>query len=388
MEKAELKDVTREGLETFMVDATKIIGENQDKKFHEFEKKLDGNLEKFKNSFEKPMSEQERQDKANEIMGKSVLALANRAKQRDYDKEFIAKTLDAQDETAAADGGYLVPTITTPEILRLTEEFGQGRQYFRNFPMGKSAVVTFPKKLTGATVSRVNESSQIADTKVTLTYSTLTASKVAAIVAMTSELDEDSIVDIGAYVNEQLAEAFAEEEDGQIFAGTGSPHTGAFNASSTYGNKVQVADAASIAYNDLVSCSMGLKSWYLRGAAWYMHRTVAAELMKIKDTANNPILQNAGDPMRTTLLGYPVVLIESAPNASTATAGMPLIILGNLQKAGIFGLKRDYTMKVLTEATVDSINLAEYDLIGIRVTKRDAFTLSMPSALSVIKINE
>lgn len=383
----QLLQITREELGKFTVDLEKTLGEKQNEKFDQFEKKLDKSFSDFQNSFSKPMSDQEKQDKANEIMGKSIFNLANMKKGRKYDKEFIQKALDPQDEGTAADGGYLTPTITAAEILRLQEEYGQGRQYFRNYPMGKAPVIRFPKKLTGATVTRVGENTAIPDTKVTLTYADLTASKVAAIVAITSELDEDAIVDIGAYVNEQLAESFAEEEDGQIWAGTGSPHTGAFNTSSTYGlNSLTVANSASIVYDDLVSCAMGLKSWYLRNAAWYMHRSVAADLMKIKDNNGLPILINAGDPMRATMFGYPVRLIESAPNSSTATSGMPLILLGDMNKAGIFGLKRDYTMTVLTEATVDGVNLAENDLIGIRVTKRDAFTLTQPLAISAIKI--
>jgi HK97 family phage major capsid protein len=383
----QLLQITREELGKFTVDLEKTLGEKQNEKFDQFEKKLDKSFSDFQNSFSKPMSDQEKQDKANEIMGKSIFNLANMKKGRKYDKEFIQKALDPQDEGTAADGGYLTPTITAAEILRLQEEYGQGRRYFRKYPMGKAPVIRFPKKLTGATVTRVGENTAIPDTKVTLTYADLTASKVAAIVAITSELEEDAIVDIGAYVNEQLAESFAEEEDGQIWAGTGSPHTGAFNTSSTYGlNSLTVANSASIVYDDLVSCAMGLKSWYLRNAAWYMHRSVAADLMKIKDNNGLPILINAGDPMRATMFGYPVRLIESAPNSSTATSGMPLILLGDMNKAGIFGLKRDYTMTVLTEATVDGVNLAENDLIGIRVTKRDAFTLTQPLAISAIKI--
>ena len=388
MENPEIIQMTREDLGKFTVDLEKTISEKQTEKFDEFEKKLDGSFDNFKKGFDRPMSDQEKQDKANESMGNVIKNFANKARGKNYDQELVQKTLDPQDETTDADGGYLTPTITAAEILRLTEEFGQGRQYFRNFPMGKAPAITLPTKLTGATVARVSEGAQIADTKVTLTYNTLTASKVAAIVAMTSELDEDSIVDIGAYVNEQLAEAFAEEEDGQLFTGTGSPHTGAFNASSTYGNEIQVTNSAAISYDDLVDCAMGLKQNYLRGGAWYMHRTVAADLMKLKDTNELPILINAGDPMRMTLLGYPVRLIEKAPASTVTTAGMPLIVLGNLQKAGIFGLKKNYTMKILTEATVDTINLAEYDLIGVRVTKRDAFVLSLPGALSVIKVTE
>lgn len=364
--------ITREDLDSFQVKLLADFNEAQDQK-------LDEKLKAFEAKI-KPVAEID----PNEAMGKTLAGLRFGSKSKYSD---FVKTLAPQNETTAADGGTLVPDVTRPEILRLMEEFGVGRSDFRVLPMGISKVVKIPRKLTGATVTRTSENTAIADTKVTLDYVTLTASKVAAIVAMSSELDEDSIVDMGQYVNELLAESFTEEEDGQFYAGTGSPHTGLFNTSSTYGKEVQVASASDITYKNLVDVVYGIKSNYLNGAVWRMHRTVYAEICNIKDLNNNPIVVNPAEPTKASMFGYPIRLIESAPNADTVTAGMPLVVLG-AGKHSIIGSKRDLTVKILTEATVDSVNLAENDLVGIRVTKRDAFTVALPSAYSVIKISE
>jgi HK97 family phage major capsid protein len=260
--------------------------------------------------------------------------------------------------------------------------------------MGKAPVLTLPGKLTGATVTRVNENAEITDTKVTLTTYTLTASKVAAIVAFTRELMEDNIVDMGAYVNELLAESFAEEEDGQFFTGTGSPHTGLFNTGSAYAlnddagvDELQVTNADSITYQDLVKCAFNIKQNYLNGAEWKMHRTVYAKLLNIMDGNDRPIISNPGEN-RSSMFGYPIRLIEKAPAATVTTAGMPLIILGNTNRNSFMGIKRELEATVLTEATVDSVNLAAYDLVGIRMTKRDAFAAGITGAYSVIKVAE
>ena len=117
-----------------------------------------------------------------------------------------------------------------------------------------------------------------------------------------------------------------------------------------------------------------------------MHRTVAGLLEKMKDKQDRPLLSiTPGDPLRPSLFGYPVRLIETAPSAPGA--GVPFIVLGNAMHC-IIGNKKDMTMKVLEEATVDGVNLAENDLVGLRVTKRDAFVVGIPDAFSVIKINE
>lgn len=364
MDAPQVLQVTREDLQKH----TEEIVVNLETKFDEKLKSFDSKFDEFK----KQIMPAEKPD-PNLIMGKTLYQLAR------------TKTLDPQDETAAADGGYLVPNVTAAEILRLMEDYGQARQFMRLFPMGQAKTVKLPKKLTGVTVSRVGENAVIPDTKATLSELTLTASKAACIVAMSSELDEDSIVDFGAYINELVAEAFGTEEDSQYFAGTGLPFTGLFNASSTYGNEVTVANAGAITYDKLVDCVRGIKESYIRGASWFMHRTVYAQIEKIKDSAYNPIFVNGGDPTRTTLFGFPVVLVEAAPNASTSTANMPLIVLGNL-KNSIIGVKRQLTVKLLSEATVDGVNLAENDLIGFRFTKRDAFNIGLPEAYSVIKI--
>lgn len=364
--------ITREDLDSFQVKLLVDINEAQDAK-------LDEKLKAFENKIKPVTSEN-----PHEAMGKVMAALRFGAKSKYAD---YVKTLLPQNETTAADGGTLVPDVTKPEILRLMEEFGVGRSDFRVLPMGVSKVVKIPRKLTGATVTRTTENTAIADTKVTLDYVTLTASKVAAIVAMSNELDEDSIVDMGQYVNELLGESFAEEEDGQFYAGTGSPHTGLFNTTSTFGSEEEVASAGDITYDNLVNAVYGIKSNYLNGAVWRMHRTVYAEICKIKDLQERPIVVNPAEPTKASMFGYPIRLIESAPAATVTTAGMPLIVLG-AGKNAIIGSKRDLTVKILTEATVDSVNLAENDLVGVRVTKRDAFTVALPLAFSVIKIAE
>jgi len=371
-EKPELLEMKREELEGFSVE----LIEKAEKKFDE---KLDTKFDEFKESL---VPEKEELIDPAEAMGKAIQYQYALKK-----NPTLLKTLDPQDITTAADGGTLVPTITRPEIVRLMEEYGQARSSFRQIPMGKANVLTLPGKLTGATIARVNEGSQIADTKVTLTTYTLTGSKVAAIVAFTNELMSDNIVDMGGYVNELLAEAFAQEEDEQMFAGTGSPHTGLFNASSTYGNQEFVANAEGITYDKLVNCAVGLKGWYLKGADWKMHRSVYGSIMKIKDDNGNPIVHNPGDPVRQSLFGYPIKLIETAPTSTNTTASMPLIILGNTNKNSFFGLKHEMSFFFLDQATVDSVNLAEYDMVGVRVTKRDAYSVGIVGGYSVIKIN-
>lgn len=366
MEEPKVLQVTREELKEMTVQVVETM---EDK----IEEKIDKKLDKFQKDF----TAQSKETNPAEVTGQHIWKSWKQG-------ESYLKTLAPQTVGTSADGGYLAPTITAAEILRLTEEYGQARGLMRQFPMA-GKVMTIPTKLTGATATRVAENTEITDTKVTLSTVTLTASKVAAIVALSSELEEDAIVDMGQYVNELLAEAFAYEEDSQFFAGTGSPHTGLFNTTSTYGKEVTVSSVDSVKYDDLVDAVYGIKSWYLRGASWLMHRTIYGVLAKMKDKNDRPLIENPGDVARASLFGYPVRLIEAAPDSSTSTSGMPFILLGNTRNS-LIGIKRELRMQVLTEATVDGINLAANDLVGVKVTKRDAFSIGLPAAYSVIKI--
>ena len=87
---------------------------------------------------------------------------------------------------------------------------------------------------------------------------------------------------------------------------------------------------ASIASDDLFNVKYSLKSQYLRGARWIMHRDVIKEVAKMKDGSDAYIWQPSiqeGQPDR--LLGLPVEMSEYAPN--TVESGNYLAVLGNFK---------------------------------------------------------
>ena len=285
-----------------------------------------------------------------------------------------------------ADGGYLVPAITRAEIIRLIPTFGQARGLVRVLPMGKAATLNIPSKLTGPTPAAVSEGAQISSSKPTLTVIQLVAKKFGEIVVLSNELIDDANVDIQNYIIELLAETLGTLEDAQVFAGTGSLFTGIFNASSTYGNQIFKATAAGITYDDIIDCTYGVDQRYLRNAKWLMHRTVMGTVRKLTDSDGNPIFYPAAGGQPAMLNGYPIEMIENAPDADTVTASMPLLVLGNTQKYSLFADKKQVSIKLSDEASVGGTSLFEYDLAAIRVLERIAFNIGSPLAYSAIKI--
>ena len=71
-------------------------------------------------------------------------------------------------------------------------------------------------------------------------------------------------------------------------------------------------------------------------------------------------------------------------NAGAATDGTAYAIFGDLRKALAMGERGAMTMKISTEATVDSDNLFEKDMAALRVIERIAIGVLLPSAYLAI----
>jgi len=328
-------------------------------------------------------------DKPEVKMWTIVKALSMRKRGINGWSDLLQKVADPQDEGTSADGGLLVPTITQARILDMMPTFGQARTYFQSMPISGN-VQTIPAELTNPTAYWVNEAAAITDSKLTLTSYTLTPKKLAAIVTITNELLKDANVAFAPYILKKIAQAFGTEEDSQFFNGSGSPMTGIFQNTHTFGKeeRTPTINLGSLTYQNFLNAMYGVDSNYLVGASWFMHRTVLAVVRGILDGNQRPIFEPAGAGQPATLFGYPVVLVENAPSYSGVDNNdQPYILLGNLENS-IIGDTLGMTVKFAEEGTVDTISLLENDLTGIRVIKRTSFTAGMVGKYAVISTAE
>ena len=299
--------------------------------------------------------------------------------------KLIQHAADPMDITTQADGGILVPGTTEAMILELAVTNGQARQVGMNvMPLPAGTVITIPKELTLPTWDAdITENTSITASKPTLETLTLTPYKGGAIVVLTNELLAAANVNIASYVLGKIGQAKATSDDGQFFAGTGSPFTGLFNTSSTYGNESELAGVSlsNITYDKIMDMIYGLDMAKTAGGSILMHRLVAAVCRKIKDDDGNPIWTDMSAGTPSMLAGIPVKLIEQA--TSTAVASTPVMIYGNF-KNSIIGDRPGYRVKVMEEATVAGTSLGQYDLVGIRVTGHQSFNVGLVSEYSAL----
>ena len=294
-----------------------------------------------------------------------------------------------------AGAGQLIPRVVTNEVLRIAEtQYGLARRDMLYLPFtGAGNSRTIPALGTSVVVYWTDEGQKKKSTQPKFNLVTQTLKKLAAIVPMTEEIIEDSGIDLLGLVSNLLAEAIAKEEDIQFFRGTGSPWTGILN--STKVNKVTATGvaAANVTVEWLQALIDATPSGALAGAKFYMHRTVLSKIRMIREGGATGAFvftpASQGNPQ--TILGFPVETSDAFPALSSVVSGDQFILFGNLKQGAVFGDKGQMRVKLLDQATIGDvddeteINLAEQDMVALRVVERVGYTISQGTALSVLE---
>jgi HK97 family phage major capsid protein len=212
---------------------------------------------------------------------------------------------------------------------------------------------------------------------------------------MTEEIVEDSAINLTQLIGALFAEAVAKEEDLQFFAGDGTTWTGILNNGEVNVVYQATAGITNLRADDLLSMIDATPSGALSGAKFYMNRTVLSVIRKLKTTTTlDYIFQNPGQGLPATIWNYPYELSDAFPTAASVAEGSPYILFGNLKQSCIFGDKQQLRVKLLEEATITdtdgqtSINLAEQDMVALRVVERVGYVIGLPTALTVLDTAE
>lgn len=315
------------------------------------------------------------------------------------DSEKLKKMTTSTADTAKA--GYNIPTALLAEVMRIKEEgYGIARREMRYLPFSGAGNSRDIPALSGSVSTYwTAEGAKKTATQATFAKVTQSLKKLAAIVPLTEELVEDSAINLTALIAELFVEAVSIEEDAQFFAGDGTVFTGILNDTGAgrvpkltlVAGKNTFAEATADDYLDLqykVKTSARAKGKY------FMHPTVVAEVMKLKDTTNNYIYAMPNGDKPATLWGKPVVECEALPATSAGTQNnKPFVIFGDLKQACVYGDKGEMQVKLLDQATITDtdgttvINLAEQDMIGIRVVERVGYAIVLQNAVAVMVTN-
>lgn len=322
-----------------------------------------------------------------------------------YDPEYL-KVLSPQVEGTQSAGGYLVPQEFYADVIFALNEYGFARKYCPVVEMNSNTlnVSTLASK---PTVQWVDENSIIPASKATFGRLTLTAKKLAAIYPISNELLQDANIDVYNTIVRIFANVFAQEEDTQVFSGSGAPFTGILTTSgvnttylggSSSSGKTHFTD---VNFDDMIALVQSLAPAYQRDAALFIEQNTLTELLKKKDSNSRylwdlasaimPSVANAQGLTANTLSfrGFPIVVLpnglltsvyDSSPHPET-----PFAIFGNLKTAGCwFGQLGAMDVRISYDATADGVNAFTNDLQMMRLTERVAFGIAEPGYLAVL----
>lgn len=279
---------------------------------------------------------------------------------------------NAMTTTTNTAGSFLVPEEMMRTLIRLREERGVFPQFANRVPMG-SDVIKVPRLLSDVTAYWGNEAGTLTPSDAGLGQAELTARKLYSLTKVSSELDEDAVIDIGDIITQSMAYAMADKIDEAGFNGDGT---------STYGGVLGLKNAlSSSAIQDAVSGNVSAltldlddfeaclgKVGQYSGASnrWFMHSAVyyasAARLMDAAGGNTNMTIANGiPSPM---FLGYPVTFVQVMPSTTGSAASTILAYFGDLRLGASYGVRRSSRVEVSTERYFDE------DMIGIKTTER------------------
>ena len=301
-------------------------------------------------------------------------------------------------------GEYTIPELLLTEINRYIYENGVARREMRYLPFsGPGNERNLLTLATTVAVSWVEEGGLKPKTKPTLDKVIQKLYKLAAITVMTEEIVEDSAIDLIGLCSTLFAEEIAAEEDRVFLTGditAGDPVDGVINATGVTPVVLDVGQtAANISPDDLNRMIYAIDTPARRGAKFFMHpsvfsalQTYRADAVAAGDGAGGYLVQTPVTGGPSSLWGYPIVLTDALPATGDVDWEEPLMFFGNLQRTCVYGDKLGLRVKMLDQASItnaagDLVNLAENDLLAIRVHKRVGYVPVLPAGIAVLSTN-
>lgn len=277
-------------------------------------------------------------------------------------------------------GGYTVPEEFGNDLIDLREVYGVLRRNAKIIPMA-SDTRSDPRRTGGLTAYFLNESDSITQSTKGWDRVSLTAKKLGVLARYTSELNEDSVINMADDLAGEISYAFAVKEDDCGFNGDGTSTYGGITGirekikglSGTIANIAGLVVATGTGYgtnyNSVVltdfEAVVGKLPVFADGprAKWYCHKAFFWNVMnKLSLAAGGNTEKNISDGSAPRFLGYDVEFVQIMPKSSAVSQVCAL--LGDLSLGVRLGTRRDTTIAISEHSRFAN------DEIEIRGTER------------------
>jgi HK97 family phage major capsid protein len=279
-----------------------------------------------------------------------------------------------QNVTTTADGGALVPDPEfVAEVERLTDDYGVASRLCDVRLTDRDSVTL----LAGTNeISFTKTGEATAQNAQKLTYSATTAAldKYIATLIFTSEVVEDSAVNLWNDAANEIARARAKLFDQLVFTdstyGLLSPTIAKAYKTQTVGTAITNFDA-----DDAMNAQYKVVSTVRRNSRFFMHPSVWNVLRQTKEATTGGYLFGAvGEGVTPAINGVPVELVDVMPEYGAIGANKAFAVFGDLSRVKLH-IKRVLETKIFDAGTVkdaggSDINLITQDSWAMRATLR------------------
>jgi HK97 family phage major capsid protein len=291
----------------------------------------------------------------------------------------------AQGEGVNSLGGVFVNEEILNEIIVLVEQYGTFVQHARNVNMASDTLVV-PRRVGGLVAYFVGENTSIPDSDASWDRVQLIAKKAAVSNRISSELLQDSVLNLADYLTTEIARSLAILTDRVGFVGTGSADDGGIVGAATkindgnHSGSLVTATTGSTAVtgltiDDFINTAARLPVYARAKAAWFCSPAVfAASVQRLglsnsgKITGGNTAA-NLADAPEMRLLGYPVYFVHTMSSSLGTDAGAVKFLLGDLSLSTMYASRRSLQIKT----SVDRYAELDQSLI-VATTRFDAVT--------------
>lgn len=284
-------------------------------------------------------------------------------------------------------GGFLVPEEFDLEVITKTDDFSQLRSDARVIPMA-SNILNLASLTTDVTAAYTGEGVTKPNTETAFGQPVLTLRKIAATTTWSDELAEDNEANLVSYLASRFAEVIAEVEQNELVNGVVAGSEGLLVDAGTTIEPLPAGNPlpTDVTFDDLKNMIAALRAISIKedqSAKFYMSPGVWNALCQTK-AAGGAGTYFGGNPVNgwsTMAWGKEVVLLNEMP--STGAAGTNFAVYGDLSRHLYIGEKGGLKVDTTRDATINSENLFEQDLTGMRAVKRVGNTIVLPECLIV-----
>jgi len=263
-------------------------------------------------------------------------------------------------------GGYLVPDEFRADIVDWALDKPVIRRFATVWPM-KGKTLNLPALAADVAVYWGSENTSISTTSADFGQVSLAVNKLNALIYLSTELFEDSAINLVPYLTGRFAQAIYREEDKKFVLGSGTGQPKGISQYTLGGTKA-VSGAGSV--DDIIDCYWRLPQAHRENAVWLMSNLTIANVSKLKDDNGQYLLIRPTDGKLPTLMGRPVLEQNDCGKN---------IYFGDLRFYYI-GDRRRMSVKTATEGA----GTFEKDQVAIKVTERVDGKLALTRAFRSI----